>query len=59
MNAHAMELKQVSISFQGEPVLCDLSYAFARQKVTGIIGPSGSGKVEVQKKRVTANTVTL
>ena len=39
-----MEIQEVSISFNGKPVLENITAGFQRNVVTGVIGPSGSGK---------------
>lgn len=49
MNDYAIELKDVSVSFEREPVLEGISMEFPRGKLTAITGPSGSGKSTLLK----------
>ena len=41
---NAVEFQQVSKGFLGKQGLVDVSCAFPRGKVIGLIGPNGSGK---------------
>jgi phospholipid/cholesterol/gamma-HCH transport system ATP-binding protein len=49
MHDYAIELKDVSVSFEREPVLEGISMEFPRGKLTAITGPSGSGKSTLLK----------
>jgi ABC-type glutathione transport system ATPase component len=47
--AAILELKNVSFSAQGKPIVQDFSWQFEEGKITALIGPSGSGKSTVLK----------
>jgi phospholipid/cholesterol/gamma-HCH transport system ATP-binding protein len=49
MREYAVELKDVSVSFEREPVLEGISMAFPRGRLIAITGPSGSGKSTLLK----------
>ena len=39
-----IKLEHVDVSFQGKPVLSDITFSILQESFTGIIGPNGAGK---------------
>lgn len=44
MNESAIKMNQLTVAYDAEPVLWDVTAAFKRGKLTAIIGPNGAGK---------------
>lgn len=46
---HALEISNISVSYNKQPVLEDISFTVAPGTLTGIIGPNGAGKSSLIK----------
>lgn len=44
---HAVHLDGISFSYEGKPVLKEVSFSFAKNEITSIVGVSGAGKTTI------------
>jgi phosphate transport system ATP-binding protein len=49
MAAHGIEIRHLSVSYDGRPALVDISLSIPPNKIFGIIGPANSGKTTLLK----------
>ncbi|MEI9966711.1 MAG: Fe-S cluster assembly ATPase SufC [Candidatus Moraniibacteriota bacterium] len=54
-----LELKNLSASIEGQPILSDVSYTFASGSTTALLGPNGSGKSTLAASILGHPSITL
>ena len=52
---NALEVKDLTVSYDRGPVVCDVSFSVARGDLVGIVGPNGAGKSTMIKAMVGAH----
>lgn len=49
MASHAIEVKNLTVAYQAEPVLWDINLTISNQVIMGLVGPNGAGKSTLLK----------